>query len=84
MAQEGPRSGGVSSQVLELADGGEEEPAEAARQRRATCARGAAVEETDGERIRLARVGGVASGCGRGGHPVRADGIERPGSDYCC
>jgi len=79
MAQEGLRSGGVSSQVLELADGGEEEPAEAARRRRAACARGAAAEETDGERI-----GGVASGRGRGGHPVRADGIERPGSDYCC
>ena len=39
MAQEGPRSGGVSSQVLELVDGGEEEPAEAARRRRAGCAR---------------------------------------------
>jgi hypothetical protein len=28
-----------------------------------------------GERIRLARVGGVASGCGHGGHPAHADGI---------
>ena len=41
------------------------------------CASGAGTEETDGERIRLARVGVVASGRGRGGHPVRADGIER-------
>jgi len=44
---------------------------------RGMCASGAGTEETDGERIRLARVGVVASGRGRGGHPVRADGIER-------
>ena len=35
MAQEELRSGAVSSQALELADRGEEEPAESARRRRA-------------------------------------------------